>query len=108
MIAAAVCYRQGINVEYYLKRHVPRSEELMVPLGLLRSEVRQFLPGPDGSLPPYAVMSTLYYPSLEVFQATMQNPIMAELMDDVKNFYDGAPEILIGEVLVNVDYVAAR
>lgn len=106
MVVVMACYRPGINVEYYLNHHVPRSEELMVPLGLERAEVRRFFPGPDGQDPLYAVISTLYFPSMEVFQATMSSPVMAELMADVKNFYGGEPETFVGEELRSRNYRA--
>lgn len=104
MIAATICYRQGINVEYYLSHHVPLSEKLMVPMGIQRAEIRRFLPGPDGTPPPYALTTTLYFDSLEIFQAAMQAPVMAELFADVKNFYHSEPEVFVSEVLQNTTY----
>ncbi len=41
----------------------------------------------------------MYFPSLETFQAALQHPTSAQVMDDIKNYYDGTPEILFGEVL---------
>ncbi|HYF91510.1 MAG TPA: EthD family reductase [Symbiobacteriaceae bacterium] len=104
MFVATILYKAGINVEYYLTRHVPRSEELMVPFGVIRSEVRRFAPGPDGTPPEFEIMSTLYFESAEAFAACMQAPFMAELTADVKNFYDGEPLILVGGVVHNPTY----
>lgn len=104
MFVATVLYKPGINVEYYLTRHIPRSEELMVPFGVIRSEVRRFAPGPDGAPPAFEIMSTLYFESAEAFAACMQAPFMAELHADVKNFYDGQPLILVGGVVHSPTY----
>mgnify|MGYP001458302650 CR=1 FL=1 len=104
MFVATVLYKPGINVEYYLSRHVPRSEELMVPFGVIRSEVRRFAPGPDGTPPEFEIMSTLYFESVEAFAACMQQPFMAELQADIPNFYDGQSVILVGSVVHNPTY----
>lgn len=104
MFVATVMYKPGINVEYYLTRHIPRSEELMVPYGVIRSEVRRFYPAPDGTPPEYEIMSTLYFKSAEDFAACMQAPFMAELHADVPNFSTTPPLILVGGVVHNPTY----
>lgn len=104
MVVATVMYRDGIDVEYYLNKHIPMSEEVMVPLGLKRAEVRQFEADPEGGAPKYVLMTTLYFETVESFQACMQNPAMAPLMEDVKNFYHGQPEVLVGGELVTKEY----
>lgn len=104
MFVATVLYKPGINVDYYLTKHIPRSEELMVPFGVIRSEVRRFAPGPDGTPPEFEIMSTLYFESAEAFAACMQAPFMEELHADVKNFSDTPPTILVGSVLHSPTY----
>ena len=55
----------------------------------------------DGSAPPYQLMMSAYFPSVEAFQALLQHPSNAAVMDDIKNYYDGGlPDIFVGEVLV--------
>jgi hypothetical protein len=39
------------------------------------------------------------FPSPETLQAALQHPTSAEVMNDVKNYYDGTPEIFFGEVV---------
>lgn len=105
MVTVTVCYRPGIDLAYYLTKHVPMSEEIMIPLGVLQSEVRRYDATPAGTPAPYAVMTTLTFPSLAVFQATMGHPAMAKLFADVPNFYPhGEPEVWIGEVVQKVEY----
>ncbi len=108
MFAATVCYRSGLpfDLDYYLGRHVPMSEELMVPLGMVRAEVRSFAPAPDGTMPPYQIMTTVYFESAEAFQAFATSPIMAQLQADVPNFHPGQPDLFAGEVLLSSDYTA--
>lgn len=104
MFVATVMYKPGINVDYYLSKHIPWSEKLMVPYGVVRSEVRRFAPGPDGTPPAFEIMSTLYFESAEAFQACMSAPFMAELQADVKNFSDTEPLILVGGVVHSPTY----
>lgn len=104
MFVATVLHRPGINVEYYLSHHIPRSEELMVPFGLIRSEVHRFGPGPDGAPPAFEIQSTLYFQSAEGFYACTAQPWWAELGADLPNFIAGEPLILTGEIIHNPTY----
>lgn len=104
MALVTVAYRAGIDVEYYLKKHLPFAEEVMVPLGLKRAEVRQYQAGMDGGAPGYALITTLYFESPEAIQACVQNPGMGPVLADIKNFYPDQPEILIGKELYSQDY----
>jgi len=106
LVVATVAYRPGIDVEYYLNKHIPMSEEWMIPLGLERAEVRRFFPGPDGAAPKYAVMTSLYFPTMDIFLTTVQHPRMADMTADVKNFYQGEPEMFIGEPVYERNYKA--
>lgn len=44
-------------------------------------------------------MFTGYFESADALQKAMMNPRMAEAMGDIKNFYDGMPDVMIDEVL---------
>lgn len=102
MVEVTVAYRKGINLDYYLNQHIPAAQKVMPLVGCERLEVRQFVPAVGDKTPEYVVMTTLYFKSMEAFQACMQHPAMAEAMEDVKNFYHGQPEFLITEVLATV------
>ncbi|MGE5653074.1 MAG: EthD family reductase [Bacillota bacterium] len=104
MIVVTICYREGINTDYYFAHHVPRSQVLMKPLGLLRAETRSLLAGQDGSKPPYEVVTSLYFADMESFQSCMAHPDLAELLADAPNFYTGIPEIYVGAVLIEANY----
>ena len=101
MAVISVCYKHGVRLDeqYYLTKHVPLVERVWGPQGLERVEVRKLTATVEGAAPPYQIIFSMYFPSLERFQTALQNPKSAEVMDDVKNYYDGMPEILFGEVL---------
>jgi uncharacterized protein (TIGR02118 family) len=101
MVVISVCYKQGVRLDeqYYLTTHVPLVDRVWGPQGLERTEVRKLTAAADGSAPPYQIIFSAYFPSAETLQAALQHPTSAEVMDDVKNYYDGAPEIFFGEVL---------
>jgi hypothetical protein len=45
------------------------------------------------------VIFSAYFESPAALQNAMQNPRMAEVLGDIQNFYDGIPDVLIGEVV---------
>ena len=67
--------------------------------GLERLEVRKLTAAAGGSAPPYQIIFSVYFPSLEGFQAALQHATSAEVMNDIKNYYDGTPDIFFGEVV---------
>lgn len=106
MFAATICYRSEFrfDLDYYLKHHVPMSEELMKSLGLVKSDVRKVVPNPDGTMPPYQVITTVYFESAEAFQAFATSPLMAQLGADIPNFTQAPPDLFAGEVVHSAEY----
>lgn len=104
MFAMTVAYRNEINLDYYLTKHMTAAEELCRPLGLVGTEVRHYVAGLDGNAPTYKVIATLTFVSKEAYEAVMQHPAAAELMADVKNFSESMPEFFLGEVLLDKRY----
>ena len=101
MAVVSVCYKHGVRLDeqYYLTKHVPLVERVWGAQGLERVEVRKLTSAADGSAPPYSIIFSMYFPSLETFQAAFQHPTSAEVMNDIKNYYDGTPEIFFGDVV---------
>jgi uncharacterized protein (TIGR02118 family) len=97
----SVCYKHGVRLDeqYYLAKHVPLVERVWGAQGLERVEVRKLTTAADGSAPPYQIIFSMYFPSLETFQAALQHPTSAEVMSDIRNYYDGTPDIFLGEVI---------
>ena len=96
-----VCYRHGVRFDegYYFKNHMPLAGGIMGPLGLKKAEVVKIAGAADGSAAPYQLVFTGYFESADALQKAMTNPRMAEVVGDIKHFYDGMPDMMIGEVL---------
>ena len=101
MTVLRVCYQHGVRFDesYYISRHMPLVGGVMGPHGVKRVEMVKVTATPDGSNPPYQVIFSAYFESAAGLQAAMQDPRIGEVMGDIANFYDGAPDVMIGEVV---------
>lgn len=100
MIVATVLYRTGVEFDqgYYDTKHMQLVKDKLTPLGMQRYEVRKVLGTADGSTPSYQVIFSMYFDSMDAFQAAMQHPDLGLVAGDIPNFYKANPEILVGEV----------
>ena len=96
-----VCYRHGVRFDqgYYVKNHLPLVGGIMGSLGLKKTEAVKIAGAADGSAPPYQFVFSAYFESADALQQAMTNPRMPEVISDIKNFYDGMPDMMIGEVI---------
>ena len=96
-----VCYKQGVRFDepYYISKHLPLAGGVMGPHGVQRVEMVKVTATADGSKPPYQVIFSAYFDSAAGLQSAMQDPRIGGVMDDIRNFYDGMPDVLIGEVV---------
>ena len=96
-----VCYKSGTKFDemYYLSKHMPLVKRVLTPLGLRRVEVMRIGKNPDGSSPLYQTIFSGYFDSIAAMGAALGNPATAEVTGDVKNFHDGMPDILTGELV---------
>jgi uncharacterized protein (TIGR02118 family) len=101
MTVLRVCYKHGVRFDegYYISTHGPLTESVMRPHGLKKVEIVKVTAVPDGSSPPYQVIFSAYFDSPANLQALLQDPRIGEVMGDIANFYDGAPDVMIGEVV---------
>ena len=101
MTVLRVCYKHGVRFDeaYYTSTHSSLTLAVMGPHGLKKVEMIKVTATPDGSNPPYQVMFSAYFDSPAALQAVMQDPRLGEVMGDIANFYDGAPDVMIGEVV---------
>jgi len=101
MTVLRVCYKHGIRFDeaYYLSKHLPLVGSVMGPYGVKSVEVVKVATTADGSKPPYQVIFSAYFDSLAGLQSAMQSPRMGEVLEDVQKYYDGMPDVLIGEVV---------
>ena len=107
MTVVRVCYKSGVRFDhaYYTSRHLPIAADVMSAFGVTNIEVVKFGDNPDGSRPPYQVMFSAHFASPDGLQRAMQSPRMSEVLGDIPNYFDGAPDVLIGET---VDVPAGR
>ena len=87
------------DLDYYKKRHMGLVEERLRSFGLVRTEVDKGLAGgAPGSPAPYVCIGHVYFSSLEGFQNGM-GAHGKEIMGDVPNYTDIAPQIQISEIV---------
>lgn len=100
MTVLRVCYKHGARFDhsYYTSTHLPLVGGIM-GAAVKKIEVVKVASTGDGSAPPYQVMFSAYFDSPAALQTARQHPRMPEVLADVKNFYDGMPELLIGEIV---------
>ena len=101
MTVLRVCYKSGVRFDesYYMAKHLPLVGSIMGPHAVKNVEVVKVGPNPDGSKPPYQVMFSAYFESGPAVQKAMADPRMAEILGDIKNYYDGMPDLMIGDVV---------
>ena len=100
MIAITVAYPSGtkMNTDYYYGSHVPMVENTLTNYGLRSSEVRKIVGTPTGDPAPYQIITTLYFENMQAFSSAMASDAGRHVLADIKNFFEGMPEIMIGEV----------
>jgi len=101
MTILRVCYKYGIRFDqdYYVSRHLPLAATVFGPHGLKNVEVMRVTATPDRSKPHYQLIVSAYFESAAGLQNAMQSPQMSQVLADVQNYYDGVPDVLIGEVV---------
>ena len=101
MTVLRVCYKHGVRFDegYYISTHSPLVNAVMGPHGLEKVEMIKVTATPSGSNPPYQVIFSAYFDSAASLQAAMQDPRIGEVMGDIANFHDGAPDVMMGEVV---------
>ncbi len=101
MTVLRVCYKYGVRFDegYYFSKHLPLAGSVMGPLGVKNAEVVKVTTTADGSKPAYQLIFSGYFGSPASLQNALQDPQMGRVLSDVQNFYDGIPDILIGEVV---------
>ncbi len=100
MTAITVAYRSDakMNTDYYYSAHVPLVEERLTSRGLRATEVRKIVGTPTGAAAPYQIITTLYFENALAFNDAMATDDGRAVLADIHNFYDGMPDIMIGEI----------
>ncbi|MBM9468346.1 EthD family reductase [Nakamurella leprariae] len=100
MIKLTVLYQEPADPEafreHYLNVHSPLVRALP---GLDKFEVAFAAPGPDGSKPPFHLVSELWFPDAATFGAAMQTPEGAALAADTPNVASTPSTSVITEIV---------
>jgi uncharacterized protein (TIGR02118 family) len=96
MFIVMICYKQDVPLDetYYFTKHVPMIEEAFGPLGMRKCQVQKVVGSAPRTVSPYQIMTSLYFDSAEVYQATFGNPAAAQVREDIPNFTQAQPDIL--------------
>jgi uncharacterized protein (TIGR02118 family) len=82
-----VLYSQPKNAEefdkYYYAKHMPK---VYAVNQLKKVEIARPQPAPNGSPPPYYLVTELWFESPEVFKSVAATPEWKAIVDDVANF----------------------
>lgn len=100
MIAITLAYKNGVkmNADYYSGFHVPFIESSLTPWGLRATETRKIVGTPTGEPAPYQTITTLYFDNMPSYSDAMSSTNGRAVLADIHKFYEGMPEIMIGEV----------
>jgi uncharacterized protein (TIGR02118 family) len=101
MTVLRVGYKSGIRFDedYYLTKHIPLAGRVMGPFGVKAVEVVRIVGTPDGSPAPYQLMFSAHFESAADAAKAMQSPEFSQVLADIPNYYGGAPDVMIGEVV---------
>lgn len=81
------------DMAYYKATHIPLVERVMKPARTLLIEGV----AADANPAPYAMIAHFEFPTAEVLQAALARPDMGLLRDDLVNFTDIKPAIMMGK-----------
>ncbi len=101
MIAITVLYPKTatstFDTAYYHDKHMKLVSDRWGAMGLKGATVLHGVNGPDGAAPPYAVITTLQFESLEAFGKAVQahGP---EVMGDIANFTNVQPVLQFSDI----------
>jgi uncharacterized protein (TIGR02118 family) len=101
MSVLRVGYRHGVRFDegYYTTSHLPLAGRVLGPHGVQHVEMVKFAGTPTGAPPPYQVQFSAYFDSAASLQNALRDPRLADVLADIGNFYDGTPDMMIGEVV---------
>src|SRR5262245_8652659 len=103
MIRISVLYPneagKKLDHTYYMDKHMPLVSQRLKPFGLIRYEVDKGVAGgAPGAPAPFVVACHMYFNTLADFQKAMGQH-GRELMADIPNYTNIAPQIQIGEIV---------
>ena len=96
-----VCDRQGVRFDEqdYFEKHIPMAGAIMAALRMKTAEIVKVSGSVPGFTAPYQFVFSAVFDSPADVQQCMQDPRMGQVLGDVKNYYDGETDVMIGEVV---------
>jgi uncharacterized protein (TIGR02118 family) len=89
----------SFNLDYFLKKHIPATEEVLKPAGLVKVEVDRGIGTPEPDEPvPFSIVEHLMFSNFEEMQTAMGEH-SRELMEDVPNFTNVKPVVQINRMI---------
>lgn len=83
------------DLPYYLSHHIPTAKSLWEPLGMKTVYVSEM----GDANAEYAVQATLIWTDRASWEQASSGPAMQQLGDDVKNFTDVTPVLVVGTIV---------
>jgi uncharacterized protein (TIGR02118 family) len=71
----------------------------MQPYDVKAVEVLRVTATPDGSAPIYQMMFSAHFESMAAAGRALQSPEFRQALADIPNYYDGAPDVIIDELV---------
>jgi uncharacterized protein (TIGR02118 family) len=101
MSVLRVGYKHGVRFDegYYTATHLPLVGSVMGPHGVQRVEMVKLTGTPSSAAPTYQIQFSAYFDSAASLQNALRDPRLQEVLADIQNFYDGTPDVMIGEVV---------
>ncbi|MRG90420.1 EthD family reductase [Polyangium spumosum] len=85
------------DLDYYVQKHVPMVRALLGPFGLRSAEVAEGLPR-NGAPPPFVVIASMTFDSLEDFQRGMAQH-GRQINEDLPSYTDMKPTFQVSRIL---------
>ncbi|KAF9878251.1 putative ethyl tert-butyl ether degradation protein [Colletotrichum karsti] len=89
------------DINYYLHKHMPYAEKIWGPLGMKDWKMTAFQNAPDGTQAPYRYKVVSRWTSLDDMKNATTTSIGKPVLEDVANFTNEEPIILVGEDLAS-------
>ncbi|KAF4919085.1 hypothetical protein CGCVW01_v008226 [Colletotrichum viniferum] len=90
------------DIDYYINKHMPLAGSTWKAFGVTSWSVTKYAPGPDGAEPKYAFAGILQWDSVESVKKALASADTAKIMQDVPNYSNKQPILLIGDEVHNV------
>ncbi|KAK2015662.1 hypothetical protein LZ32DRAFT_602308 [Colletotrichum eremochloae] len=85
------------DFEYYVNRHMPLAAAQWKSSGCTSWSATKYHPTADGKQPKYSFAGTLVFESVDAIHKALASPETAAVMQDVPNYSNKQPVLMIGE-----------